>query len=752
MKKRQWPGVITLILMLAAIFGCDISTSPDPEPSIDVTLSNLTEFVRIQVEGRVVSAISIYTPQFTGTGVWQTGAGAPVIEFVEGGIYKAVITLTEKPGYTFSGVEANYFTHDDGTAANAAGSGNVTISFGAAPPRPAPFLMPPPASISRIMELNAGEPVIDSHANDKNVRHLELNRREWFRAHYSYWGSGAEQNHSARLKKLGPDKYIMFVQNNQVGATIWYSHSNDLEHWDTPKVLFQQGEPNEYIIYVGGNPTIDRKNWNTCDALKLQDGRLVAVATYFPGNNLRASNTSDGLTMRVSPDDGVTWGPEQVIFRGRNWEPHIIQLPPKNGERYGEIQVFCTSPATSYEIQYGMKNHGLVQSSGTAIVRSYDNGATWISHLPENEYYTYTVAQTWYQIQDGINKYTGQMPVAVQLHNGTAALALEDIRGGNNADGFGGNRISIAYSDNNWTEYAGPSSVWGLAQDVPSDRGEQLWQGSAPYIEQFPSGETLITYNVGNPNHPSVRDPTSGWNAPSFRFGDARARNFEGEFDRSYEPYQPYPEQGVYGALVLDASHTMLHTYSTGTENGVGIGRRDILIGRFQLNHTIFPGRKTGAGYNSEAFFIGSESQAQAAIRAAYDDDYLYLLVERLDDDLWLFEDVVDLYLHTGGKRTLDNYSLRLTVGQSGVVAAYRYSGGWEKETVENIKTAQKVIPGEGYTVEVAIPRAAISAKYGSVNIAFVLHNKDGAGPVIKDTLFNVDLDKPNTWLTMVTD
>lgn len=45
----------------------------------------------------------------------------------------------------------------------------------------------------------------------------------------------------------------------------------------------------------------------------------------------------------------------------------------------------------------------------------------------------------------------------------------------------------------------------------------------------------------------------------------------------------------------------------------------------------------------TDALFVGSDSQAQAAVRPAKDDDNLYFLVERLDADL-SDGDTVELY------------------------------------------------------------------------------------------------------------
>jgi hypothetical protein len=54
-------------------------------------------------------------------------------------VYRAIVTITPKLGYTFSGVNANKFTHKDapGGVTNAENSGDVTITFPATAPAPA---------------------------------------------------------------------------------------------------------------------------------------------------------------------------------------------------------------------------------------------------------------------------------------------------------------------------------------------------------------------------------------------------------------------------------------------------------------------------------------------------------------------------------------------------------------------------------------------------------------------------------------
>ncbi len=73
------------------------------------------------------------TDQYTGTVVWQDGDGNPFSGTFEEGmmIYKAIITLTPKAGYTFDSVLENVFTLDVGvkSVTNAVGSNVVEATF-----------------------------------------------------------------------------------------------------------------------------------------------------------------------------------------------------------------------------------------------------------------------------------------------------------------------------------------------------------------------------------------------------------------------------------------------------------------------------------------------------------------------------------------------------------------------------------------------------------------------------------------------
>jgi hypothetical protein len=101
-----------------------------------VTDLNLTPYVTAPVRGAApVTTLSGSPAQYTGSIVWKRiGEGDSESDvtgnFAPSTVYKAVVTLTAKYGYTFSGVEANEFTYSGATSVeNEANSGEITITF-----------------------------------------------------------------------------------------------------------------------------------------------------------------------------------------------------------------------------------------------------------------------------------------------------------------------------------------------------------------------------------------------------------------------------------------------------------------------------------------------------------------------------------------------------------------------------------------------------------------------------------------------
>jgi hypothetical protein len=136
---KKYSAFMTGILSLLLVFGLTLTGCPmdgggdDDDKSTDpvaVTEVNLTGKVTAPVRDATPVTTFSKTPQYTGTIAWQTTDGAAVSgKFAAGTVYKAVVTLAAKTGFTFTGVVENAFTYSNATATNAADSGTVTINF-----------------------------------------------------------------------------------------------------------------------------------------------------------------------------------------------------------------------------------------------------------------------------------------------------------------------------------------------------------------------------------------------------------------------------------------------------------------------------------------------------------------------------------------------------------------------------------------------------------------------------------------------
>ena len=112
----------------------DISTNNrNAFGSLDVSLTIQEAIVNIPdihgVTGPVTSETPVTeiveTEQYTGTVTWSPAHST----FAPGTKYTATITLTPKPGYTLTGVPADYFAVDGADCTNAADSGVITAVF-----------------------------------------------------------------------------------------------------------------------------------------------------------------------------------------------------------------------------------------------------------------------------------------------------------------------------------------------------------------------------------------------------------------------------------------------------------------------------------------------------------------------------------------------------------------------------------------------------------------------------------------------
>lgn len=557
---------------------------------------------------------------------------------------------------------------------------------------------PQELTLTPIGQLNRGADEINSHADVTAQSSVKMNYRSYINLGQSVTGN--DNPNYARIKKLSDGSYILFNhyggQGNANGFDIYYATSPDLENW-TGRGLFLE----RYVI-TNSRGNSDKRVFTNPNAIVLSNGDLVAFASYRANMSVKYEECQydHGIVMLRSMDNGRTWSAPQEIYHGLNWEPHMIQLPS------GELQ--CYFSESRLWISGG--------HSGTAMVVSTDNGVTWSPGLNQTPYRV--IRQHWYNSDKGATLYTDQMPVVVRL-NGSDKLAAALESSVSCVNDKTTHTISFAYSDNEgqWPRLEGDETG-------PADRQSNLFDGSAPFLVQFPSGETLLSY--GASSHMNMR------------LGDAEARTFG-------EPFVALPGRGSWGCMELNGGHEVI----AAMRNSEKSGDITIALARFELNHRITATRRTVGidGDNAEwaatddALFVGEKSQAQATLRCSCDDKNVYFLVEVLDEAISR-DDYVNILLSPANEGDrLTSAARRIKVSHSGLKSTDVYAEGW-RETDMGV-TVQAAYDGtisdssdtdNGYLVEVAVPRSQLDLASGEILVNLVLFDSQGGEDAICPT------------------
>lgn len=536
--------------------------------------------------------------------------------------------------------------------------------------------------LTSIENLNQGTSTINSHADVTARSSLMMN----FRSYVEIGPSEVQVDAPVypRVKKMANGKYIMFYQNNQIGADTYYVTSSDLKTWTGGEKLFAR---HAIVDQTGAN---NERRFSTCNALVLANGDIIAVASYRANTNYKLLPLNNGLIMRRSSDNGVTWSSPVEIYQGTNWEPHLLQLPS------GEIQCYFTDSRTVIA-EY---------NTGTALIVSNNNGQTWspsFGNAPNR------VIRKKFGEQNGTPLFTDQMPGVIKLNNtDKLAAVMESYNNSNNYS------LSMAYTGDNgkWTNLS-------ETQEGPTDRQNYIFAGAGPSLAQFVSGETVMSYNTSS--------------LFTLRTGDVMARTFG-------NTYIPFTKKGYWGTLeMIDAHQIIGAMHTTGA----------IMLSRFVLNHRIAATSRTVNvdGGNSEwaktdqALFVGQKSQAQATLRCSSDSENVYFLVEVLDNDISK-DDYVSIFITPAGDSQVSANSRRIRVSANGLKSKDIYGGGWREATDMKV-TVSSAYDGtlsnsadndNGYLVEIAIPKSELGAYSGNAFINFSLFDVKGGEDAIVNT------------------
>ncbi|MBL7189418.1 MAG: exo-alpha-sialidase [Phycisphaerae bacterium] len=317
----------------------------------------------------------------------------------------------------------------------------------------------------------------------------------------------AQQGGYGRLIRLtGGDILCAFGRR----GSIWASRSiDDGKTWSASKMV---------VIYEFGSAA-------NPELLQLANGWILL--SY----NERPRDGKHHFTIRtcISRDGGETWTTDSLVYESDTvwkngcWEPAQIQLPS------GEIQLYFAN-----ENPYRDSNEQEI-----SMVRSDDSGLTW--GKPATVCFRA-------DHRDG-------MPVPLILSNGKdIVVAIED-----NALGRKFRPAIISGSiEDNWRkpyiDSSDPRRWWALASPLPANVN-----AAAPYIRQFPTGETVLSCQI----HEAGAEPVM-----AVYVGDDEAKNF----DAKTIPFKVDPgRSGKWNSLFIKKATTVTAVSGTTIDGITGL-------------------------------------------------------------------------------------------------------------------------------------------------------------------------------------
>lgn len=458
--------------------------------------------------------------------------------------------------------------------------------------------------IRYIKDLNKATQGLDSHAGQTHKSRVEADRRSFMIIEGDGSDVFSKRVYYPRIKVLADGTYIMFHQDGRVSGNCFYNKSKDGLNWSPRKPIFMsykttRDDGEEDFIY-----------WCNCDAQVMPDGEILAFCSYRYRAGYNLHSKYSGIVMKRSKDNGETWSEGKEIYVGRNWESAPLLL------KSGELQLYFSHTAPKFYYEPKVKTDAKIHtSSGSAIIRSFDGGETWIPDVKEPPYAAHRVTQSYVEsLENGTKCFTNQMPVAVELHNGDIALATESDMA------RGRFMLTMSYSHDNWAR------ALDIDEDGPEDKSTAFDFGAGPYIVQFESGETLLSYNTADQFH--------------LRLGDEYGKNLTS--DRDTIAFDGNP--GYWGCLCVDASHRVLAAMPKVWEDRTTrpwTSDNDMMLCHFYLNHTVYAPVLTKKNAfsddawkdNTDVLFLGAQSDSQMSLGFAHDTDNIYIRCDRLDRD-----------------------------------------------------------------------------------------------------------------------
>ena len=391
-----------------------------------------------------------------------------------------------------------------------------------------------------------------------------------------------------RVKRLSDGALLLCFMNHHFGWDIYTRRSEDNgKTWSDACLILQQYPATSTVgddMMVFVNP----------DFIELADGRIMLAYQwrYKSGyNDLPNTNINCGIGVVFSSDKGRTWTGHRSVYRGRCWEPAMLQLPS------GEIQMYITS---SQNVVDGMS------CPRTVVIRSFDNGQTWQGKeecdINDNEIISYTIDERF--------GYDG-MPTAVLLDDGSIAMTIEVWSGKYVVDQTP--VVVKTSAKDNWRFDQEKLLAEGGPEYPMKKQVNKDLTAYGPYIGKLPSGEVLV---IADGLYKGVKQ---NW----LVVGDRNADNFS---------YATAGFDGYWGSVAYVGDDKVIITgaeqYKVNKENK---GKLHIMTGRVNRAKTLSKGETALtpiAEFNRESnssWFLGRVHPSAAFFDFGYDKDSFVL-------------------------------------------------------------------------------------------------------------------------------
>ncbi len=525
-----------------------------------------------------------------------------------------------------------------------------------------------------------------------------------------------------RISKVKDNLYLMTLNYAQEGQHLYYVTSTDGINWGDPKVLYNAA--NNTFTHTTGSlkGTEDTYYAATADHCVLDDGTILCVYSRRPckGYSLKEYTALSTLELVKGTVSGSTikWSTPVSIYHGQNWEAEIIQ------RSNGTVEIYFTHIAPML-YKYGFQD--TMRSSGVGMISSTDGGNTWTPNVTSAPF----AAKRVYQYEAGdvtingkaIPFVHGQMAGVVELAQGDKMMLVAETRSVDRNY----HCISKAYSNSGceWTEL-------GISEAGPSNTSSDVFRGAAPTLMRFDSGEIIITYN---------------YNSMAYaRLLNNRGTNMSTAYECNVFYSNSTTDGGFWSSSAPIGSHTAIlaMTYkrwkgaapeTTTNDSGeeVTVLHNTTVIGKVRLNHPIDATKKNMVADGNpqewknidDALFVGSLSaNVQATYRFAYDDNYIYVLIDRTD---------------SSNNKDDTNYVMIATDGDP-IKAAISYG---DYTLPAGVTGATKGATG-GRVYELCFDRAALGLTGDSISVCPGLTD---VATDIEDRINGITVSDTSTWI-----